>query len=97
MYAACRFFDTGTRAILFQFVVYNTNTRQLTNVRLLIEQFMSADLQMSYQFETARVEVYASRTDTVRHCQCRLRAVNPPAVCSAAGCDRVSFPRRLLH
>ena len=62
-----RFFDTGTRAVLLQFVLYNTNTRQLTNGRLVVEQFMSADFQMTHQFQTCKVEVYASKTDEVRH------------------------------
>jgi hypothetical protein len=61
-----RFFDSGTRAIMLQFVVYNTNTRQLTNVRLLIEVYMSSDFQMTYTLDTAKIVVYQSRTDDVR-------------------------------
>ena len=60
-----RFFDTGTRAIMMQVVLYNTNTRQLTNVRMLIEIYMSSDFQMTYTMDTAKLVVYQSKTDQV--------------------------------
>jgi hypothetical protein len=61
-----RWFDAGTRAILFQMTFYNTNTRELTNLRLLVEVFMSGQVLPSYRFETAKIVVYESTLDQVR-------------------------------
>jgi hypothetical protein len=63
-----RWFDAGTRAILFQFTFYNTNTRQLTNVRMLVESFMSGQVLPSVEMETGKIVVYQSRVDRVRCC-----------------------------
>ena len=62
----CRWFDAGTRAILFQMTFYNTNTKELTNLRLLVEVFESSFILSSYRFDTAKIVVYQSRTDQVR-------------------------------
>jgi hypothetical protein len=62
----CRWFDAGTRAILFQMTFYNTNTKELTNLRLLVEVFESSFILPSYRFDTAKIVVYQSRTDQVR-------------------------------
>ena len=60
-----RWFDAGTRAIMFQITLYNTNTRELTSLRLLVEVFQSSFVLPSYQFDTAKVVVYQSKTDQV--------------------------------
>ena len=60
-----RFFDTNTRAIQLLVVVYNTNTRQLTSVQLLIEVYMSSDIRVTYTLDTTKIVVYQSRTDRV--------------------------------
>jgi hypothetical protein len=83
----CRYFDAGTRAVLFQMSFYNTNTKQLTNLRMLVEVFMSAQLLPSFEFETAKIVVYESNTDRVR---CRAHACMRVA---GASCG-VREPRR---
>ncbi len=80
-----RWFNAGTRAILIQMTFYNTNTKQLTNLRLLFEVFFSGQFLNSYQFDTAKIVVYQSKTDQVRSaqeivaepCAC-LRLLDPP-------------------
>ena len=83
-----RWFNAGTRAILIQMTFYNTNTKQLTNLRLLFEVFFSGQFLNSYQFDTAKIVVYQSKTDQVRSaqeivaepCVC-LRLLDPPPQC----------------
>ncbi len=60
-----RFFNLGTRAIFIQFVLYNTNSRQLSNVRLLMEVFPSSAFITTAQIDSTKIVVYESKTDQV--------------------------------
>ncbi len=92
-----RWFNAGTRAILFQMTFYNTNTKQLTNLRLLFEVFMSGQILPSYQFDTAKIVVYQSRTDEVGVPSRPLAAVaetSPPPARVASSAQQPMHPSR---
>jgi hypothetical protein len=54
-----RWLDRGTRALVITFTVYNTNTRLLTNVRLLTEYFTSAMLVGTFRLSCESVTLGA--------------------------------------
>jgi hypothetical protein len=85
---------------MFQITLYNTNTRELTSLRLLVEVFQSSFVLPSYQFDTAKVVVYQSKTDQVGipvsalgalalHLLCPVRGGSEPAWSTAAALGTV--------
>lgn len=61
-----RWVDAGTRSVMVMFNVYNTNTRMLTVVRLLVEFFHSSFVVKSFKFFSLQMIIYESVTDNFR-------------------------------
>jgi len=65
MYAD-RWVDSGTRAVMLMFNVYNTNTRMMTVVRLMVEFMHSSFVLKSFKFFSLQMIIYESVTDQMR-------------------------------
>lgn len=58
--------DRGTRLVAITFNLYNTNSKQLTVVRLTVEVFMTSEVVVNREIYSMRLVVYASYIDQVR-------------------------------
>ncbi len=61
-----RWVNSGTRAVMVMFNVYNTNTRMMTVVRLLVEFMHSSFVLKSFKFFSLQMIIYESVTDQMR-------------------------------
>ena len=61
-----RWVNSGTRAVMLMFNVYNTNTRMMTVVRILVEFMHSSFVLKSFKFFSLQMIIYESVTDQMR-------------------------------
>jgi hypothetical protein len=61
-----RWTDQGTRAVVVNFNLYNTQTKMVSTVRLIVEQFMTGFVVKTFKFYTYKFVVYESQTDMLR-------------------------------
>lgn len=60
------FFDRSTRAIVVEFVFFNTNTETMSTALFIVEQYSSGLIESSVKYRHARISLFDSKTSMVR-------------------------------